>query len=133
MNVIKPARPEAAKPEKSADDALATVANVEGEIREFVRRDVVATRKPPEAGEVGANSINMLVERVAGTSVREIDNLIAELQGVRDFLQAEGERVQREITSYAQASQAAMSSAKIISDSMGQWKTAVGAMRNQRG
>ena len=130
----KPNRPED-KP-RSPDEALATVANVEGEIREFVRRDVVGGRRmPTEGNEFGAGNISFLVERVAGTSIKEIDHLIAELQIVRDFLQAEGERVQREIASYAQASQAAMASAKIIADSMGQWKSAVGPApsRNTRG
>ncbi len=39
---------------------------------------------------------------------------------------AEGERVQRELTNYAQAAQAALSSVKIITDSMGQWKNSAG-------
>lgn len=133
----KPVRPGEEKP-RSPDEALATVANVEGEIREFVRRDVVGGRRmPTDTNEFGAGNISFLVERVAGTSIKEIDHLIAELQIVRDFLQAEGERVQREIASYAQASQAAMASAKIIADSMGQWKSAVGSgqtpSRNTRG
>jgi hypothetical protein len=130
---VKPVKPgEEAAPDRSPDEALATVANVEGEIREFVRRDVVPTRKTQEVGDLGGNNINFLIERVAGSSIKEIDNLISDLQAVREFLRAEGERVAREITSYAQASQAAMSSAKIISDSMGEWKASVGAMRQGR-
>ena len=127
IKTIKPADDKAARPE----DTLPAAANLDGEIREFVRRDVVATRKPNEAAEGGAN-INLMIERVAGSSIKEIDNLIDELQIVRDFLRNEGERVQREITSYAQASHAAMASAKVISDSMGQWKNAVGAIRTER-
>jgi hypothetical protein len=92
----------------------------------------VGTRKPQESPDLGGNNINFLIERVSGSSIREIDNLIGDLQTVREFLRSEGERVTREITNYAQASQAAMSSAKIISDSMGQWKAAVGAMRVDR-
>jgi hypothetical protein len=64
---------------------------------------------------------------VAGTSEKEIDNLIAELQAMRNFLKAEGERVQRELTSYAQATEAALSSVKIITESMGEWKNSAGA------
>jgi len=45
---------------------------------------------------------------------------------VRDFLHSEGERVQREIQSYAQLSSVAMTSVKIIAESMGQWKAQVG-------
>src|SRR5262249_13405667 len=53
---------------------------VEGEIREFVRRDVVGIRRQPESdSELVATNINQLLQRVAGTSVQEIDKLIAEL------------------------------------------------------
>src|SRR2546421_2657392 len=48
---------------------------------------------------------------------------------VRDFLQTEGERVQREIASYAQLSQVAMTSVKIIAESMSQWKSQVSDAR----
>jgi hypothetical protein len=39
------------------------------------------------------------------------------------MLRNEGERVQREISGYASLSQAAMTSMKIIGDSMAQWKS----------
>ena len=39
------------------------------------------------------------------------------------MLRSEGERVQREIAGYASLSQAAMTSMKIIADSMAQWKS----------
>ncbi|HET9904212.1 MAG TPA: hypothetical protein VFQ27_10990 [Xanthobacteraceae bacterium] len=124
MTVIKPNRvPDERPAERANEEALNTVANVEGEIREFVRKDVVAGRRlVPD--DLGAGNLTFLVERVAGTSIREIERLIAELQGVAEYLRAEGERVQREIAGYAQASQAAMASAKIIAESMGQWKGA---------
>ncbi|MEA2935072.1 MAG: hypothetical protein QOD74_1718 [Variibacter sp.] len=112
---------------KTNEEATSTITNVEGEIREFIRKDVVSSRKGPEIGDAGSNALTAQLERVAGTSIREIDNLIAELQVVRDYLRAEGDRVQREVASYAQVSQAAMASAKIITDSMGQWKSAVGS------
>jgi hypothetical protein len=51
---------------------------------------------------------------------------MVDLQRVRDFLASEGERVQREIAGYAQLSQVAMTSVKIIAESMQQWKTQVG-------
>jgi hypothetical protein len=38
------------------------------------------------------------------------------------MLRSEGERVQREISGYASLSQAAMTSMKIIADSMAQWQ-----------
>ena len=100
-------------------------AQVEGEIREFVRRDVATLRRRPESdNEMVANKIGNLLQRVAGTSVTEIEKLILELQTLREKLQNEGERVQREIVEYATLSQAAMQSTRIIADSLTQWKTA---------
>src|SRR5437762_10838315 len=76
---------------------------VEGEIREFVRRDSASLRRDPENdSELVANNISKLLQRVAGTSVHEIDRLISELQSLRELLQAKGARVQREIADYAQ-------------------------------
>ena len=96
---------------------------VEGEIREFVRRDVATLRRQPESdGEMVANNISNLLQRVAGTSVKEIDKLILELQTLREMLQNEGARVQREIVEFATLSQAAMQSTRIIAESLTQWK-----------
>jgi hypothetical protein len=109
---------------KAADlDKSAEVA-VEGEIREFVRRDSANLRRSPDMdSEVVANNISTLLQRVAGSSVQEIDRLISELQTLRDLLHEEGARVQREITEYAHLSQSAMQSTKIIAESLGKWKS----------
>src|SRR5262245_11549266 len=96
---------------------------VEGEIREFVRRDGQALRRAPESdSELVAHNISTLLQRVAGTSVQEVDRLIIELQQLRELLQQEGARVQREITEYAHLSQSAMQSTKIIAESLASWK-----------
>jgi hypothetical protein len=110
-----------------------TPSEFEGEIREFIRRDVSHLRRPQnEASEAAVTNINSLLDRVSGSSVTEIDRLIADLRSVRDFLQSEGERVQREIQSYAQLSTVAMTSVKIIAESMGQWKSQVSDTRLDR-
>ena len=96
---------------------------VEGEIREFVRRDMATLRRQPENdSEMVASNISSLLQRVAGTSVQEIDKLIGELQTLREMLATEGARVQREIVEYATLSQAAMQSTKIIAESLTHWK-----------
>jgi hypothetical protein len=97
---------------------------MEGEIRDFVRRDVATSlrRQPESDSEVVATNIGALLQRVAGTSVQEIEKLIGELQTLRDMLQTEAARVQREIVEYATLSQAAMQSTKIIAESLTQWK-----------
>ena len=111
------------KTRESAEVDTLPELEVEGEIREFVRRDVVGIRRQPESdSELVANNINQLLGRVAGTSVQEIDRLIAELQTLRELLHEEGARVQREIAEYAHLSQSAMQSTKIIAESLGKWK-----------
>jgi hypothetical protein len=123
MTLIKPREPEL---EKSTESA------VEGEIREFVRRDVATLRRTPEAdSEVVANNISTLLQRVAGSSVQEIDRLMTELHTLRELLQSEGARVQREITEYAHLSQSAMQSTKVITESLAKWKSE-GASRAPR-
>src|SRR6516162_3817003 len=108
---------------KPADFDQAVEAAVEGEIRDFVRRDGLNVRRAPESdSEMVANNIVALLQRVAGTSVQEIDRLIAELQTLRSLLQEEGARVQRELAEYAHLSQSAMQSTKIIAESLAQWK-----------
>jgi hypothetical protein len=109
-----------------AADHVTAAAGFEGEIREFVRRDVAPWRRRDGTGDPGAENVNLLVERVAGASMTEIDNVIAELQNVREILRQEGERVQREVSGYANLSQAAMTSMKIIAESMTQWRAAAG-------
>jgi len=108
---------------KSAEVNHQSATAVEGEIREFVRRDGASLRRAPENdSELVATNISTLLQRVAGTSVQEVDRLIAELQTLRELLHAEGTRVQREIAEYAQLSQSAMQSTKIFGESLIQWK-----------
>jgi len=76
-----------------------------------------------EDREVG--EVNSLIQRVAGASGLEIERLVVELQGLRDFLRSEADRVQREITGYVNLSDAAVKSTKIIADSVSQWKSAI--------
>jgi hypothetical protein len=104
----------------------------EGEIREFIRKDIAPTRRvPAEASEFAVNNVNSLVQRVAGTSLQEIDNLVVELQNLRDFLVSEGERVQREIAGYGELSKATLRSAKMITDTIPSWKfTSEGSRRD---
>jgi hypothetical protein len=121
------------------DGDLAAVSEVEAGIRDFVRNDIAYLRRPalaPEAtpldanAEATVNNVNSLIQRVAGTSLAEIEKLISELESLRDLLHAEGQRVQREISGYAQLSQAAMKSTRMIADNVTQWKRAADGLRN---
>jgi len=125
-------------PEVDNND-LAAVSEVEAGIRDFVRNDIAYLRRPAVApdtapldanAEATVNNVNSLIQRVAGTSLAEIEKLISELESLRDLLHAEGQRVQREISGYAQLSQAAMKSTRMISDNVTQWKRAADGLRN---
>jgi hypothetical protein len=122
------------------DSNLAAVSEVEAGIRDFVRNDIAYLRRPAPAttnadtplepnAEATVNSVNSLIQRVAGTSLAEIEKLISELEGLRDLLHTEGQRVQREISGYAQLSQAAMKSTRMIAENVAQWKRAADGLR----
>jgi hypothetical protein len=138
MNAIRSEKVESTEVE---DPGLDAVSEVEAGIRDFVRNDVAYLRRPPSGAtstetalepstEATVNNVNSLIQRVAGTSLSEIENLISELEGLRDLLHAEGQRVQREIAGYAQLSQAAMKSTRMIADNVAQWKRAADGLRN---
>jgi hypothetical protein len=102
---------------------------MEAEIREFMRRDVMTNRErqPENESEMVASSINSVLQRATTTSVQEIDKLIAELQTLGDMLQSERARVQREIVQYSTLTRAAFESTKIIGESLTQFKKATDA------
>jgi hypothetical protein len=133
-------RSEDAEPTTEVDTNLAAVTEVEAGIRDFVRNDIAYLRRPPVTSpetaplepntDATVNNVNSLIQRVAGTSLAEIEKLISELESLRDLLHAEGQRVQREISGYAQLSQAAMKSTRMIADNVTQWKRAADGLRN---
>ncbi len=116
--------PEKFAPERLGDISQAAATAVEGELREFVRRDVAFLRRQHNEadGDPVSDNLNSLIRRVCGASMEEIDRVIFELQGVRDMLRNEGERVSREIAGYASLNHAAMTAMKVIADSLKQWK-----------
>jgi hypothetical protein len=124
MSSVSPERAtERAQSDSTEPQADAQIAEVEGDIREFVRKDVASLRRPPDSGsEMFVNNLNSIVQRVAGTSVQEIDKLIEQLERLRDHLHNEGQRVQREVMAYAQMSHAAMRSTQIIAESVAHFK-----------
>lgn len=136
MTAIRSEKIEAIDP-----DSELGASEVEAGIRDFVRNDVAYLRRPaqntpdtetalePQA-DATVNSVNSLIQRVAGTSLAEIENLISELESLRDLLHAEGQRVQREISGYARLSQTAMKSTRMIADNVTQWKLAADGLRN---
>lgn len=114
-------------PERLGDIGPAAAQAVEGEIREFVRRDVAFLRRQraePDAADAQGDNLGSLIRRVSAASGEEIDRVILDLQRVRDMLRHEGDRVSREIAGYASLSHAAMTAMKVIGESLKQWKEA---------
>jgi hypothetical protein len=138
MNAIRSEKIESVEDDTNIDAA----SEVEAGIRDFVRNDVAYLRRPTpsvvaggdipvdQTAEATVNSVNSLIQRVAGTSLAEIENLVSELESLRDLLHAEGQRVQREISGYAQLSQAAMKSTRMIADNVAQWKRTADGLRH---
>ena len=106
---------------KKANDIDQAAANAfEGELREFVRRRERNTGNA--AAEPLAENLNLQLQRVAGTSMEEIDQVIRELQRVRNMLHGESERLGREIARYATLHRHLMTGMKIIAENLKQWK-----------
>ncbi len=94
---------------------------IEGEIRDFVRQEA-ARQDVENDGDGAANSVANVIQRIAGTSVTEIDRLIAELTQVRDRLEKEGKRVESEIAAFAQMGHVAVNSIREISQTLSRFK-----------
>ena len=90
-----------AKPFGSAEIDKSTETEVEGNIRELTRGGAAFRQGDSSDGEMTANNLSTLLRRVSGSSTRQIDNLIGELRTLREKLQSDGDRVQRDIVEYA--------------------------------
>jgi predicted PilT family ATPase len=113
------------RPDRLSETEAAAVGmtpEFEGEIREFLRRDVTLRRPTRSDAVTAGEGVNSLLDRVAGASIDEIDRVIRELQAMRDTLVTEGDRVQREVAEFASLSQTAMASVRVIADSLTQWQ-----------
>ena len=108
MNIVKPL--ESTKAGRMAADT-------ERNVREL--RDIVALPQAESIdGETSASNLGTLLEQVSGTSTKEIDNLIGDLQALRKKLQADSNRIQRDIAEYASLSQSVMQLTKIVAESV---------------
>ena len=107
------------KPLGSAKISNSTEVEVEGNIRGLVRDNAAFRQAENSDGEMATSSLTTLLDRVSGNSTHEVDNLIGELHGLlRKKLQADSNRIRRDIEEYAALSQSVMQLTKIVSDSM---------------
>ncbi len=86
-------------------------------IRDLMREGATFRQAEGSDGETSAN-LRSLLGRVSESSVHEVDNLIGELQMVREKLRDDGNRIQRDIEEYAALSQQVMKLTEIISESL---------------
>jgi len=105
--------------------ALQALDIIESETRDLVPAGAPSTPKSETDVEIAP-----LVQQVGATSIAEIEKMIGELQEAKDFLQSEGERVQRETEQYTTLTQMASASVKIISDTVAKWREAGHPLRN---
>src|SRR5258708_34574429 len=99
------------------------------DIIESETRDLVHSGARPPKSETDVE-IGPLVQKIGGTSIAEVEKMIGELQAAKDFLESEGERVQREAEHYTTLTQMALASVKIISDTVAGWREAGHPLRD---
>ena len=108
----------------STSGTAQTVAAIEIDMRDLLRTKKARVSNGHQ--ETG-NDSSSLVSQISGQPVHEIDHLINGLQGVREKLNSDGDRLHREIVQYAAFSQSIIELTKIVSDGIASVnRTAIG-------
>jgi hypothetical protein len=101
---------------RSQETQLRAQTRVQPKVRTSVPDDFYQPRRPVDndiAGNVGS-----LLERASATSLREIDDLIAELRSRREKLLSESTRLQSAIVEFAKSTQLNLESTKSVTESL---------------
>jgi hypothetical protein len=85
---------------------------------ELDMRDMLRGKKAGQAVQEPAKDLASMISQISGRSVHEIDHLIAGLQGVRDKLNTDGDRIRREVQQHTSFSQSIVDLTGIINDAM---------------
>jgi hypothetical protein len=109
-----------------------TVAQIDQALRDFILQDSAHLRRDaetanPETSQRAPEAPQMVsefVRQMAGGSLMKLDETIADLSQLRDFLHAESERIKREISGYLHFNNIAIGSTRSIVDNIAQWKRA---------
>jgi hypothetical protein len=108
-----------AKPNGSAEINQSSEVNVSTNTHELVHASGARLRQGENGDdEVADDGLEVLLRRVSEVSTGEIESLIDEFRGLREKLQTDLSRIQRDIAEYRELSQAVMQLAASISDSM---------------
>jgi hypothetical protein len=81
---------------------------------------VAYVHKPGQANP--SENLTATVQRIASVSMEEIDRLMHALEGMRGLMRAEGDRISREIAGYASLSHSAVTTMRILADSVKEWE-----------
>jgi hypothetical protein len=102
---------------------------------DLVPADASSAPMPPAETEpeAGGDKFSSLIKTMGAPSIVELEKIIGELQQARTYLQAESERIERETVGYAELSQTAMESVRIIAETVGEWRKAGHPVRSTGG
>jgi len=109
-----------------------TVAQIDQALRDFVLQDSAHLRRDAETANPETSQrvpeaprmVSEFVRHMAGGCLTELDQTIADLSQLRDFLHAESERIKREISGYLHFNNMAIGSTRSVVDTIAQWKKA---------
>jgi hypothetical protein len=82
------------------------------------KRASVSGGRSSNDGEEGNVGLASMISEISFRSVQEIDHLIDGLQGIRQKLDDDGDRIQREIGQYVTFNQSIVDLTKIVSEGM---------------
>ena len=98
---------------EAAEKPLAAESTVESEISNFVEKEYAAR---PTNIDYDGERIKSSVALFTAKSIKELEGLTFELQGLQEFVKSETERVQRDIDN-------ALAGVKIIIDTISPWRS----------
>jgi hypothetical protein len=85
-----------------------------------------------DSTDAAAGNLSGLLRRVSANATREVDNLISELQTMRDQLHADSSRIERGIVEYTALNKSVIQLTKIIANGMPHDAASVSEKPNSR-
>ena len=99
----------------SIDESTNNVTAIEADLHNLLQ---AKKARLSDASRQADNDYSSLVSGISVRSVREIDHLIEGLQGLRQKLDSDGDRLYRQIVQHAALNQSVVELTKIVSDGM---------------
>src|SRR5262245_56385474 len=99
----------------STNGPINKVTSIETDLRNALRE---GKSRSLDVSRDAGNDYSGLVSGISVRSIQEIDHLIEGLQGLREKLNSDGDRLHRDIAQHAALSQSVIELTKIVSDGM---------------